>query len=126
MGKHLLKGRRGEKLAEETLKANGYHILDRNWRHKNLEIDFITEDDGVLAFVEVKTRNEASFGMPYEAVDWKKEQRLARAASAYLARHAYRGEIRFDIVSILLPENLPGGTTLRPEIRLIKDAFWPR
>src|SRR5690554_169549 len=126
MAKHLVKGRSGEDLAEETLQANGYRILARNWRYKRLEVDFVADDNGILTFVEVKTRNEASFGMPFEAVNWKKERLLARAATAYIAQHSYRGDIRFDIVSVILPESLPGGRSMPPEVQLIKDAFWPR
>jgi len=123
--KHLSKGRRGEEIAEKTLLNQGYRIIARNWRHRQLEVDFVAEDEGTLVFVEVKTRNEISFGQPYEAVDRQKERLLARAANAYIRQHRHRGEIRFDIVSVVFSEDLPGGMSLRPEIRLIKDAFWP-
>ena len=123
--KHLLKGRRGEDLAEETLRAHGYRIIARNWRYRHLEVDFVAEDKGILVFVEVKTRNEISFGLPFESVNHTKERRLARAATAYINQHSHRGEIRFDIVSVVLSQDVPGGITLRPEVRLIKDAFWP-
>lgn len=123
--KHLLKGRSGENIAEETLRVNGYRIMARNWRYDRLEVDFVAKDEGTLVFIEVKTRNEISYGQPYEAVDRQKERRLARAANAYIHRYGHRGEIRFDIISVVLPQDLPGGMSLRPEVRLIKDAFWP-
>ena len=47
-------GRRGEKLAEEHLKAKGYRILERNYRLKMGELDLVALDADVVVFVEVK------------------------------------------------------------------------
>lgn len=49
-------GRRGEKLAEEYLKAEGCKILHKNYRTPFGEADLIVEDKDEVAFVEVKTR----------------------------------------------------------------------
>lgn len=118
MTQHLDTGRLGEDLAQEELLAQGYEIIARNWRYKNLEIDFIAKDQETLVFVEVKTRRTTRYGQPHESVDWKKQQKLARAANIYLQYSKYQGDIRFDIVSIIL--NMP-----KTELSIIKDAFWP-
>ena len=50
-------GRKGEELAQEFLKKQGYKILETN-KHfsKFCEIDIIAEDKNTLVFCEVKTR----------------------------------------------------------------------
>lgn len=98
----------------------GYRLKQQNWRYKHLEIDLIMMDESVLVFVEVKTRSSADFGQPYEAVSWQKQQKLSKAATIFIRQHHYEGEIRFDVVSILVDQEQ------QHQIRHIKDAFWPR
>ena len=80
-------GRAGECRAAQHLLARGYRILDRNWRCAQGEIDIVACGDGVLVFVEVKTRRSLAFGHPFEAVDARKRERLWRLAHAWAARH---------------------------------------
>nr|HRC92968.1 YraN family protein [Bacteroidia bacterium] len=40
-GDHYELGREGENMAVEYLVANGYQIVERNWRFGKLEIDII-------------------------------------------------------------------------------------
>jgi putative endonuclease len=56
----------------------------------------------VLVFVEVKTRTNASFGLPEEAVDARKLEHLFRAAEAYLQeREDLAGQDwRIDVIAI--------------------------
>lgn len=122
---HLETGKVGEDLAQETLLENGYTIISRNWRYKHLEIDFVAMDSQTLVFVEVKTRKNTRFGHPYEAVDWKKQQKLARAATIYLSQSSHKGETRFDIVSVILNDDILDKKDSGPQVKIIKDAFWP-
>ena len=63
------KGDRGEKIAAEFLQKIGYKIIKTKFRKGRNEIDIIAEsENGVLNFIEVKTRFESKFGKPYEAV----------------------------------------------------------
>lgn len=126
MAKHLHTGKHGEQLAADTLIARGYRILERNWRFQHLEVDLIAMDQEILTFIEVKTRNDLRYGDPHEAIDWKKEKRLARAASAYMKQIRHQGEIRFDIVSIIYPQDIPGNFKIEPTVEVIQDAFWPK
>ncbi len=119
MGNNTERGKVGEEIAARFLAKRGYRILAQNWRHRHLEVDLIAFDADTLVFVEVKMRTSAAFGMPYEAVSVEKQRKLCRAANHYIERQGYEGEIRFDVVSILLF----GQSS--PNIRLIKDAFWP-
>jgi putative endonuclease len=117
-GRHVRLGQRGEEAAERHLVDAGYRILERRYRTRTAEIDFIAEDGDVLVFVEVKTRSSLLFGRPCEAVDGRKRARIALAASHYLARHgAADRACRFDVVEILESAGRPG------RVRLIRDAF---
>ena len=96
-------GRRGEKLAVDYLISKGYKILENNWRFKKAEIDIIAKDiDGILIFVEVKTRSYTFYGEPEVFVDDKKKKLLMDAASQYMKEVDYDWAIRFDIIGIVI------------------------
>jgi putative endonuclease len=99
-------GKYGENIAWEHLKQKGYQVIDRNYRCPFGEIDIIMRDNTQLVFVEVKTRNEKwlEYGLPEQAVDFKKRKRLSRLAKYYLNRHQDldKTDYRFDIVSVLV------------------------
>lgn len=96
-------GRLGEDFAARVLAANGYRILERNFRCKAGEIDLIASKGGRLCFVEVKTRQTARFGTPAEAVDREKQRRIRRAAEFYLhSRVAGVPETEFQVMEIYL------------------------
>ncbi|GAA4805400.1 YraN family protein [Olivibacter ginsenosidimutans] len=120
MATHHVIGTNGEQAALTYLLRQGYTLKHKNWRYKHLEIDLIMLDGQVLVFVEVKTRSDTAFGMPYEAVTWQKQHKLSQAATIFIRQHRYEGEIRFDIVSILADQQG------QFNVRHIQDAFWPR
>jgi putative endonuclease len=110
-------GERGERLAEDFLKAKGYKILERNFRIKLGEIDLVARDGDCVCFIEVKTR--ASFDTPQEAVSLPKQRKLVRIAYAYLKMKfdAIDVRARFDVVGI--EDNGQGPA----RIELIENAF---
>lgn len=111
-------GEQGETLAVNYLETHGYLIVDRNVRLRRGEIDIVARKQGVLVFVEVKTRTSNRFGSPAESVTSTKAKSLIRAAREYLHPADQQDQpIRFDVVGILLP---PGGA---PEIELFENAF---
>jgi putative endonuclease len=119
MAEHNELGRYGELLAKVYLEKLGYQILERNWVYGRAEIDLIAFHQGILIFVEVKTRRSAEHGEPEEFVNWKKEKQLELASAVYIDRKNHQGEIRFDIVAIVF-ENKE-----LYKINHIEDAFWP-
>jgi len=92
-------GGKGEKQAEKYLVSQGYDIVERNFRCKYGEIDIIARKGGVLVFVEVKTRSGSGFGMGFESVTQKKQEKLLLTAQAYMAGRPPTAA-RFDVVSI--------------------------
>ena len=108
----------GEETAARHLEWKGHRILERNFRADRGEIDLITLDGETLVFVEVKSGFTGAFGAPEDRVDLRKQRRIGRVASAYLASHdpGHR-DCRFDVVSIVREAG-------RTSIRHIIDAFW--
>ena len=103
-----IRGKKGEDLACRYLKEQGYSILDRNVRYKMGEIDIVAQIDDTICFVEVKARTRMDYGMPRDAVDARKQQKLVRCAQLYLKLHpgfAERFSPRMDIVEILYRED---------------------
>lgn len=97
------RGRAGEQRAVEHLTAQGYRILDRNWRCHQGELDIVAARACDLVAVEVKTRRSDRFGHPFEAVDARKRARLWRLACAWTAAnpalsHGHR--LRIDVIGI--------------------------
>ncbi|HEX5714119.1 MAG TPA: YraN family protein [Solirubrobacterales bacterium] len=101
-------GRQAEELVAGRLAAAGWEILARNARTRHGELDLVARDGRTLVFVEVKAgRAGARFGpeRPVLAVDARKQRRLRRLATAWMA--ANRGRvayalIRFDVVGVTI------------------------
>jgi len=88
-----------ENLAADYLLSLGYRLLERNWRYKNLgEIDLICLEGEEIVFVEVKMRGSSLFGLPEDAVDFKKLQKIRRVAEIYPKGNRLW---RIDVVVIL-------------------------
>ena len=94
------RGHAGERLAALRLLLTGYRILARRYRTKVGEIDLIARRGDVVAFVEVKRRNELVTGL--EAVTPQARIRIRRAAELYLRRNPTLAEraLRFDVMVI--------------------------
>jgi len=117
-------GPRGERAAAAFLRRRGYRIVARSWRSPAGEVDIIARCGRTLVFAEVKTRASADRGEPWEAVDRRKQARIARAAAAYLQGLSRRGmdddwAVRFDVVAITWPE----GRGARPTVEHFEAAF---
>ena len=94
-------GKTGEDLAVDALASRGYAILDRRYRTRHGEIDIVARDGETIVFVEVKAKDTAEFGSAAEAVDARKQRRIASMAVDYLARNRLtKRPCRFDVVAI--------------------------
>jgi putative endonuclease len=90
----------GEELAEEYLMKNGYKILEKNYKNNYGEIDIITKRKGVIVFIEVKTRSSRSFGLPEEAVNKNKAEKLIKASEKYILDNKIKINYQIDVIAI--------------------------
>ncbi|MDR1559044.1 MAG: YraN family protein [Clostridiales bacterium] len=110
-------GAYGQKLAEDYLTANGFGVMERNFRCRSGEIDIIARDGEYIAFVEVKYRRGLAHGYPREAVGYYKQRHIRHVAQYYIMyKRLNNQDFRFDVLEII---DLAG----KPEITLIKNAF---
>jgi len=91
----------GQKLAANYLQKKGYDILAEKYFAKVGEIDLIVQKNGQIIFVEVKTRLSNKFGLPEEAIDEFKKEKLYAAGLKYLEEVQIKNEnFRWDCVAI--------------------------
>ncbi len=110
-------GRDAEESVCAYLGERGVRVVERNFRARGGEIDIIARDGDVLAFVEVRFREEDGHGLPEESVGPVKRRRIVAAARAYLSTippDSWR-EARFDVAAV------DGGGA--PVIRYYPGAF---
>jgi putative endonuclease len=105
-------GRWGESVAAHHLQARGYRIVERNWRCQRGEIDLVAETEGMLVFVEVKTRRGRAMGTPEEGFTPKKSRKLIELGQLYLSERDLDVDWRVDLVAVELDKS---GKLLRCE-----------
>ena len=111
-------GKKGEDIACMYLESQGLEVIERNWRCQSGEADIIAREEGVLAFIEVKTRRSQAAGLPEDAVDLRKRRKYEKIATDYLFSHDLAStRIRFDVMALLLSND--GKALLRHH----RDAF---
>lgn len=96
-------GDAGEALVCQYLEAKGWRILATQWRCRWGELDIVARQDPVLAFVEVKTRQGQGWDQAGRlAVDGRKQQKLIRTATTFLAHFPDCAELecRFDVALV--------------------------
>lgn len=116
MSKNKELGLEGEQLAADYFKKNGWKIHEMNYRYRRSEIDLIISKNDLLTFVEVKTRTNTDYGLPEQFVDEKKAENIFKAADHYILEIDWKGNVRFDIISIIKKEEV--------ELEHIEDAFY--
>ena len=102
-----------EQTACVALAADGWSILGRRMRTPAGEIDAVAEKDGLLAFVEVKSR--PTLAIAAYALGPKQQERLMAAAEIVLGEHPDWGRqgVRFDVVLV----------DRQCRVRRVADAF---
>lgn len=96
--------------------------MDRNWQSRYGELDIVALSPSLqLTFVEVKTRRNAHFGPPQEAVTARKRISLKHAASQWLLEYGRKIRhhgTRFDVIAL----SVPGGARC-PQVTHIPGAL---
>jgi putative endonuclease len=94
-------GQWGEKQAAVYLATHSFVILESNVRTPYGEIDLIASKDGVIVFIEVKTRRTTTFGFPEESVNQRKQNHILSSAQHYIQEHPeLEAAWRIDVISI--------------------------
>lgn len=106
--RNLALGKYGESVAARHLTDGGMVLLDRNFSTVTGEVDLLMREGDVLVACEVKTRSSDACGLPHEAVDDAKVQRLRRVAEEWVACHAADPrDLRVDLVAVTRPPKGP-------------------
>lgn len=98
-------GQMGENLACKFLSNNEYIILKRNFKCRQGEIDIIATDtkNKELVFIEVKSRSNAKYGKPAEAVNREKRRHIYQCIEYYIySNKIINLPIRIDVIEIFL------------------------
>ncbi len=102
-GDRAVTGRTGEAAALAWYRAAGYRLVARNWTCRAGEVDLILARGRTVVFSEVKTRRGSAFGDPFEAVTWRKQEKLRLLAETFLAGGGKGpNEVRFDVASVVV------------------------
>lgn len=113
---NIKRGKTGENLAKDYLIRNGYRIIETNFKNKIGEIDIIALYGNILVFVEVKSRTSLNYGYPYEAVNYKKQQKIINTSMAYIKyKNITNTQLRYDIIEVYLTRDF--------KINHIENAF---
>ena len=95
-------GARAERRARLFYLVRGYRLLGANVRPGGVEVDLGLRRGRCVVFCEVKAKLGPGYGDPVEMVAWEKQERLRRAAEAWLAEHPEAAEwtVRFDVIAV--------------------------
>ena len=110
----------GEAAVANYLREKGYTLLAHGYRCRFGEIDLIAKKRHTLAFVEVKLRSPNSYGLPREAVDTAKQEKLRKTALSYLAENNLDVPARFDVAEVYIAVK---ETPQIERIEYIENAF---
>lgn len=111
-GNHTQTGQLGEDRATAFLISQNYQIIARNFHCRFGEIDIIALDQNAkqIAFVEVKTRIDQSFGEPQESVNFSKKRKILKTINAFFENFAQNKRPfcycswRLDVIALKLDQ----------------------
>ena len=96
-------GNWGENLAKEYLQRHHYAIIADNYRIGHREIDLIARYNGLLVFIEVKTRAKTSDSLTDNPINARQIKNLKQAIIAYALKNRLSLEaVRLDLITIIV------------------------
>lgn len=116
-------GKFGENYAAGYLTRHGYHIVERNVRFPEGEIDIVAREGSEWVFIEVKCRRTPTYGSPESSITPRRFLHLAKAVESYLAHRCEDTSAhRVDVVAI---EVDGAGKVTRCEVmRAVEAPSW--
>ncbi|HOW83417.1 MAG TPA: YraN family protein [Spirochaetota bacterium] len=98
-------GMHGEDEAALFFLSRGFEIVARNFRFgRHGEIDLIARKDGLLVFVEVKTRSSDRYGGALYSINRRKAGTIRAAALSFLSQNSNFNKpeftCRFDLLAV--------------------------
>ncbi len=111
-------GKMGEAMAAKHLAERGYILHYKNYVYDRAEVDIVAEQNGMLVFVEVKTRISAYLSDPSLLISRKKQRQIIKASDNYAREFHPEKESRFDVILIVTNEKYTS-------LEHIEDAFYP-
>lgn len=93
-------GKAAENIVAKYLHANGYKLLEQNWRTRWCEIDIIAKKNEIVYFIEVKYRNSTAWGDGLAAITDKKLRQMTFAAEFWVNENNYSDDYRLLAVSV--------------------------
>ncbi len=119
-----VRGLRGERVALAFLTACGWRIEAHRFRLGRHDVDLVARRGEVIAFVEVKTRVGAAFGVAAEAVGWRKRRAIAKVAEVWRQRHGRPADVyRFDLVSVYQRPGVADSVDHIPDAWRLGEAY---
>lgn len=104
MAEHNVNGERAEKRVAAYLKAEGYKILDRNWKTRWCEIDIVAQKDKCVYFVEVKYRTSTDQGGGLDYITSQKLRKMELAARSWVEISGWQGEHTLSAAEVSGPD----------------------
>ena len=96
------KGYYGEQQVCNYLETKGYKVVCKNFTIKGGEIDIIAIQNDIIAFIEVKARQDNCLVSGFEAVTKTKQKLIIKTAIEYLYKNPQNYQPRFDVAEVIL------------------------
>lgn len=101
MARHNADGSFAEQKVTEYLAAQGFEVVETNWKTKFCEIDIVAQKDGRMYFVEVKYRQSADQGGGFDYITSQKLHQMRRAANAWVEYNDWTGPYQLSAAEVL-------------------------
>lgn len=113
----------GETEAVYFLEKNGYKVVSRNYRIKNIgEIDIVAQKSNKITFFEVKTRSvkhETTFPIEF-SINEKKKRNLKKICQLYLMQNKISPNVEWQIDAIFVKVDTIG----QYRIEHLENILW--
>ena len=101
-------GQWGEQAAAVYLVERGYEVVAMNLHSDPYgEIDIISEKNGIIIFVEVKTYSKKQLGTPAQIIDQNKFKKLESARQKYVIDMQVEKDISLEVICVYLQPSTP-------------------